>query len=72
MYKEFKPGDWCFDRYAKTCERCDTIIGRYGVMVDEQGFRQVLWWPHQEWCGVEGSFLCLQHVVIPQEWRRLF
>ena len=53
--QEFHPGEWCFDPYAKRCERCDAIIGRYAVMSDEHGFRHVLFWPHAEWDGVSGS-----------------
>jgi hypothetical protein len=70
--QEFRPGDWCFDPYAKQCERCDTVIGRYAVMVDDEGFRNVLFWPHREWDGVEGSARCRRHSNVGQQWLRLF
>ena len=34
--QEFHPGEWCFDPYAKQCERCDTVIARYAVMTDDR------------------------------------
>jgi hypothetical protein len=70
--KEFRPGDWSHDPYAKQCERCDAIIGRYAVMVDDQGLRQILFWPHREWDGVEGSARCRVHSQVGQQWLRLF
>lgn len=70
--KEFHPGEWCFDPYAKQCERCETIIGRYAVMADEAGLRHVLFWPHPEWDGVDGSLRCRAHTSAPQQWLRLF
>jgi hypothetical protein len=71
--KDFVPGEWSYDPCAKACERCDTIIGRFAVMVDDQGWRHVLWWPHRSWDGVEGSFRCRAHTkLISQEWLRLF
>jgi hypothetical protein len=69
--KEFLPGEWCYDPYAKQCERCDAVIGRYGVLIDENGLRQIVWWPHHEWDGVEGSFRCRVHSHVRHEWRRL-
>jgi hypothetical protein len=69
--KEFHPGEWCFDPYAKQCERCDAVIGRYAVMVDEHGLRNVLFWPHHAWDGVEGSSRCRQHTETTQRWLRL-
>ncbi len=70
--KEFRPGDWCFDPYQKQCAQCDAIIGRYAVMVDDQGLRQILFWPHREWDGVEGSSRCRVHSEVRQQWLRLF
>ena len=70
--KDFRPGDWCFDPYAKQCDVCETVIGRYGVLVDADGWRHVLWWPHREWDGMEGSFRCRAHTKIAQRWLRLF
>src|ERR1051326_291392 len=49
--QEFHPAEWCFDPYAKQCDRCDVVIGRYAVMTDEHGFRNVLFWAHTEWDG---------------------
>ena len=71
MLVEFFPGQWCYDRYAKECERCDTVIGRYGVMQDEQGWRHITWWPHKAWDGVEGSFRCAEHPQSAHPWLRL-
>jgi hypothetical protein len=70
--KEFRPSDWSYDPYAKQCERCDAIIGRYAVMVDDRGLRQILFWPHREWDGVEGSARCRVHSKVGQQWLRLF
>jgi hypothetical protein len=70
--KAFNPGEWCFDPYAKCCQRCDTVIGRYAVMLDEHGLRHVLFWPTREWDGVEGSSRCRSHSRIAQQWLRLF
>jgi hypothetical protein len=70
--QEFRPGEWCFDPYAKQCARCDSVIGRYAVMTDERGIRHVLFWPHQEWDGVPGSGRCRTHSKIAQPWLRLF
>ena len=70
--KQVHPGEWCFDPYAKQCERCDTVVGHYAVMTDEQGFRNVLFWPHPAWDGVEGSNRCRTHSKIAKEWLRLF
>jgi hypothetical protein len=70
--KDFRPGDWCFDPYAKQCDRCDIVIGRYAVMVDDKGWRHVLFWPHSDWDGVEGSARCRRHSKVSQEWIRLF
>jgi hypothetical protein len=70
--QEFHPGEWCFDPYAKQCQRCDRVIGRYAVMTDDQGLRNVLFWPHPEWDGVPGSNRCRAHSRITQQWRRLF
>ena len=70
--KPFVPGEWCRDPYAKECEQCDTVIGRYGVLVDAEGTRHVLWWPHKEWDGVAGRFRCTPHSSVSQQWRRLF
>ena len=70
--KEFRPGEWCFDPYAKQCDRCDTIIGRYAVMQDDQGWRQIQFWPHAEWDGIEGSRRCRKHSKVSHEWIRLF
>ncbi len=67
---EFHPGEWCFDPYAKQCAQCDAVIGRYAVMVDERGFYNVLFWPHQEWDGVDGSGCCRAHSDA-QQWLRL-
>ena len=69
--QEFHPGEWCFDPYAKQCERCETIIGRYAVMVDEDGLRHVLFWPHQAWDGIDGSSRCRTHTRAAQQWLRL-
>ena len=69
--KDFDPAEWCFDPYAKQCERCDAVIGRYAVMIDDRGMRQVLFWPHHEWDGVEGSRRCRLHTQSKQ-WLRLF
>jgi hypothetical protein len=70
--QEFHPGEWCFDPYAKQCQRCETVIGRYAVMTDERGLRNVLFWPHAEWDGVPGSNRCRSHSNIAQKWIRLF
>ena len=70
--QEFRPGDWCFDPYAKQCERCDAVIGRFAVMTDDNGFRNVLFWPHAEWDGVAGSNRCKAHAKTAQQWMRLF
>jgi hypothetical protein len=70
--KDFVPGEWCYDPCAKRCERCDAVIGRFATMLDEQGLRHILWWPHRAWDGVEGSFRCRAHTKISQEWLRLF
>jgi hypothetical protein len=70
--QDFHPGEWCFDPYAKHCERCDTVVGRYAVMTDEAGFRNVLFWPHSDWDGVPGSSRCRAHSKIKQQWIRLF
>ncbi len=70
--QEFHPGEWCFDRYAKQCERCDAVIGRFAVMTDENGLRNVLFWPHAEWDGVPGSNRCHAHSNVRQRWLRLF
>jgi hypothetical protein len=70
--QEFRPADWCFDPYAKQCERCEAIIGRYAVLVDESGWRHVLWWPHRAWDGVDGSVRCQAHTKLTEQWRRLF
>jgi hypothetical protein len=69
---EFRPGEWCFDPYAKQCERCDAVIGRFAVMTDENGFRNVLFWPHAEWDGVAGSNRCRTHSKVTEKWLRLF
>ena len=70
--KEFHPGEWCFDPYAKQCERCVTISGRDAVMTDDDGLRHILFWPHRAWDGVEGSARCRAHTKPSQEWLRLF
>ena len=70
--QEFHPGEWCFDPYAKQCERCDAVIGRFAVMTDDNGFRNVLFWPHAEWDGVPGSNRCRAHTKVTQQWLRLF
>jgi hypothetical protein len=70
--QEFHPGEWCFDPYAKQCQRCDTVIGRYAILTDERGFRHVVFWPHAEWDFVHGSNRCRAHSRIPQHWLRLF
>jgi hypothetical protein len=62
--KHFHPGEWCFDPYAKHCECCDTVVGRYAVMSDEHGLRHVLFWPDPKWDGVEGSNRCRAHSTI--------
>ena len=70
--KQFRPVEWCYDPYAKQCERCDAVIGRYAVMVDDQGLRNVLFWPQQEWDGIDGSVRCRKHSKVEQQWLRLF
>ncbi len=70
--REFRPGDWCYDPYQKQCERCDAVIGRYAVLVDDRGLRHVLFWPHQEWDGVDGSSRCHLHSQAGRQWLRLF
>jgi hypothetical protein len=72
--KEFRAADWSFDPFAKQCERCDAVIGRYAVMLDEQGWRHVLFWPHREWDGIDGSARCRIHsrTVSQEQWIRLF
>ena len=69
--QEFRPGEWCFDPYAKQCERCETVIGRFAVMTDENDFRNVLFWPHAEWDGIPGSNRCRAHSKVAQQWIRL-
>jgi hypothetical protein len=70
--KQFRPGEWSFDPYAKQCERCDSIIGRYAVLKDDQSLRHVVFWPHAQWDGVEGSGRCRTHTKLAQQWLRLF
>ena len=70
--KKFRADEWCFDPYAKQCERCDIVIGRYAVMKDDQGLRQVVFWPHAEWDGIDGSCRCRTHTRLAQQWLRLF
>ena len=70
--QEFHPAEWCFDPYAKQCDRCDVVIGRYAVMTDEHGFRNVLFWAHTEWDGISGSNRCRAHSLIGERWLRLF
>jgi len=70
--KQFRVDEWCSDPYAKQCERCDIVIGRYAVMKDAQGLRQVMFWPHAAWDGVEGSVRCRAHTRLAQQWLRLF
>jgi hypothetical protein len=70
--KQFHPGEWCFDPYAKQCERCETIVGRYAVMTDDQGRKNVVFWPHREWDGIQGSNRCRAHTKIAHNWIRLF
>ena len=70
--KRFHPDEWCFDPYAKVCERCDTVAGRFAVMIDAQGLRQVLFWPHTAWDGVVGSYRCRAHTKSAHQWLRLF
>jgi hypothetical protein len=72
MLKPFLAREWCFDPYAKQCERCDTIIGRYAVMLDDVGLRQVMFWPFASWDGSDGSFRCRSHSKIAQQWTTLF
>jgi hypothetical protein len=69
---QFRPDEWCFDPYAKPCERCDIVSGRYAVMKDDKGLRQVVFWPHAEWDGVDGSRRCRTHTRLAQKWLRLF
>ncbi len=69
--KQFRAGEWCFDPYAKQCERCDVVIGRYAVMKDDQGLRHILFWPQAQWDGVEGSGRCRTHTRLAQRWMRL-
>ncbi|HEX8969826.1 MAG TPA: hypothetical protein VF937_18225 [Chloroflexota bacterium] len=69
--QEFHAGEWCFDPYAKQCEWCDTIVGRYAVMTDQDGVRHVLFWPQPEWDGVPGSNRCRLHTRILERWVRL-
>ena len=57
----FVPGQWAWDPYAKQCERCDTIVGRYGVMKDLDGVRHITWWPQRDWDGHDRSFRCNAH-----------
>ncbi len=66
--KQFRPSEWCFDPYAKQCERCDSVIGRYAVMQDDQGLRHVTFWPHAGWDGVEGSARCRAHTRLAERW----
>lgn len=70
--KPFIVEDWCRDPYAKECEMCETIVGRYGVMLDENGWRQIVWWPHRTWDGSDGSFRCKRHSLVMEQWKRLF
>jgi hypothetical protein len=67
----FAPEQWNADPYAKTCEQCDTVIGRFGVLIDENGLRHVTWWPHKSWSGQEGSYRCVRHAIVVDEWFRL-
>lgn len=69
--KRFHPSEWCFDPYAKQCERCDTLVGRFAVMTDERGLRQVVFWPQSEWGGIEGGYRCRAHTGIAKRWLRL-
>jgi hypothetical protein len=70
--KEFRAAEWSSDPYAKQCERCDAVIGRYAVMVDDEAWRHVLFWPHKEWDGIEGSRRCRVHSKATPQWLRLF
>jgi hypothetical protein len=69
--RDFHPGEWCFDPYAKSCDLCETIVGRYAVLRDDDGLRHVLFWPHPEWDGVEGSTRCRAHTHITERWLRI-
>ena len=72
--QEFRPGDWCFDPYAKQCERCDTVIGRYAVMTDDDGLpqRPVLAAPPSGTAST-ASNRCQAHPKNSrQQWMRLF
>jgi hypothetical protein len=72
MLKQFHASEWCFDPYAKQCERCDTIVGRFAVMIDDQHLRQVLFWPYADWDGNESGYRCRAHSKIARQWVRLF
>jgi hypothetical protein len=42
-------------------------------MIDDQGLRNVLFWPHAAWDGIDGSNRCCVHTKIaPPQWIRLF
>jgi hypothetical protein len=70
--KDFRAAEWCFDPYAKQCERCDAVIGRFAVLFDDDGWRHVLFFPHGTWDGVQGSARCRAHSRhVPGEWLRL-
>lgn len=60
-WRPFQASDWCYDPYAKTCERCETIVGRFAVMRDPFGWRQVMWWPHAKWDGQRQPYRCWDH-----------
>lgn len=58
------PGRWCWDPYAKECDLCDTIVGRFGLLKDGEGVRHVAWWPHQQWDGRTDQFRCQDHTAV--------
>lgn len=66
--KPFVPGDWCWDPYAKQCELCDTVVGRFGVFKDADGTRHITWWPHRAWDGTVGRFRCTAHPAPLPSW----
>ena len=62
--RSFRVEEWSWDRFAKACERCETVVGRYGVAADEQGVRHIAFWPHREWDGVAGPYRCTEHSTV--------
>lgn len=72
MLQDYRAAEWSFDPFQKVCQRCDAVVGRFGVLADETGTRHVVFWPLQPWGGNDGEFLCHEHArPVRPVWRRL-